>query len=252
MYCVKVPNGINNICTLFYRICLWYSEDESTLRETRVKLFYPIYHLLFPISLMAGAITSDNKDESIYLAEFSIAVAVLSMKLLYVIWNKKQILEILTCIGVYSVENCKEFTLVNDKLKKFMKFVGVLMVIMCVSGYFSVLVPIFRSDKKFFLKNGFHLDWKNNKIAFWIATAFYFTESNLCIVAILFSVLIWYVMVSCALRYEILGSQIRDMGVIRTSEATVKKRKVSEGERHNLFLRHLIEAIDFHQDTRGY
>lgn len=85
-----------------------------------------------------------------------------------------------------------------------------------------------------------------------MATAFNFTEITINLIAFLFSIIIWYILVACALRYEILRGQIRDMGVIRASEATTNKRNAFEVERQNLFLKDLKAAIDFHQQTREY
>lgn len=251
MYFIEISNGINNIISLFYRLGLWHRGDEPTVKETRIKVFYLVYHLLFPISLMAGAITCDSTDEFIFLAEVSIAVAVLSMKLFFLVWKKKQILEMLNGICVYSIEDKDQFTQVNDKLKRFMDFVSLLLFFFCAGGCYSTVVPIFGSDKELFYKIGFPLDY-TNKIAFWMATAFIFTETVLSIIAISFSVTIWYSMLNCALRYKVLGNQIRNTGVIRTSGATTNKRKKSEQEKQNLFRAGFIVAIDSHQHIREY
>lgn len=138
MYCIEIPTEINNIISLFYYIGIWHRGDKPTFKETRIKLFYCTYYLLFPISLMAAAIKSDNKDESILSAEVSIVTGVLSMKLYYIISRKETILEMLTCLGVYSIEDRKEFTLINDKLKRFVKFVKIV-VIISIAGCNAVL-----------------------------------------------------------------------------------------------------------------
>lgn len=250
MYYIEIPSGINNIFFLFYRVGIWHRGNG--IIETGIKLFYSIYHLFFSISLMAGAITSNHKNEKIFSAEAAISITLLTMKIFYLIWRKKDILEILTRIGVYSFEDYEEFTLATNKLKKFMKFVVVLVITVVAGGYIAVFLPIFRTERKMFLKIAFPLDWKNDDVAFWIAIAFLFGGNTLSLIASFFSVIIWYVMLNCALRYEILGGQMRNMGVIKTSHATANTNKISDLEKQEKFRRDLIATIVAHQHIKKY
>lgn len=183
------------------------------------------------------------------MAEAAIVASIMTVKLCYLIWRKNEILEILNNIGVYSIQDREEFNLVNDKLKKFMKFAFVLIVTVCTGWFFALVVPIFRSDRELFLKIGFPLELKNNEIAFWIATGFIFGAAILSMIAIFISVVIWYLMISCALRYEILGIRIRNMG---TSEAILEQPNISDVEKHKIYLEDLTAAIESHQQTRKY
>src|ERR1700744_2384377 len=105
MYRVEIPEGINRIRSIFYRLGIWHTGDEPTIRETRIKYLYSVSFLMFIISLIGGAINTENRDDSIFLVESSIVVSVLFMKLLYVIWKKEQILEMMQRICVYTIDD---------------------------------------------------------------------------------------------------------------------------------------------------
>lgn len=253
MYKVQIHKVINSIFSSFFRLGLWHPGDEATIRETRIKLFYSIYNLLLPISLMAGSLSSDNRDESIFLIEGAIMATVFSVKLMYIILRKKKILELLNRVGVYSLENLEECTIVNDTLKNLMRFVRVFISLSYTAMTCSQLViPFLGGEKKLFFNVGLPLDWKNNEIAFWIAFVFLVTEIFLTAVAILFSILMWYLMTNCAIRYEVLGHQIKNMGVIREVVATANRRKITVVEKQNLFLQDLISHAESHKDIMEY
>lgn len=156
-------------------------------------------------------------------------------------------LDLLVRIGAFSIEDSEDLTAVNKKLKTFMKFVVSLLTIISVTTFFAIIVPIFGSENKLFFNIGFCLDWKNNDIAFYLASAFLTTEATMTIIGMLFSTLIWYLLMTCTLRYEVLGSQIRDIGVIKANEATTNKRKVSNAEKQKIFFRDSIATIESHQ-----
>lgn len=73
------------------------------------------------ISLLMGGITNDNTDESIFLVEAAVMVPVQLIKMLYIIWRKNEILELLHLICVLSIEHTERFTLVNRTLNFLMK-----------------------------------------------------------------------------------------------------------------------------------
>lgn len=253
MYRVEVHKTINQFMELFYRLGFWHCGDDPTVKETRMKQFYSIYYFLFPISLMAGAIKSDNKNESIFLVEIAILAAVMSVKMFYIIWNKREIIDLLHTIGIYSIEDHKDFGLVNHKLKSFMKFVTVLLCGIFICGACVVLVvPFLGNEKKLYFNVGFPLDYKNNEVAYWVAFTFFSTEIILSDIAFLFTIMIWYLMLNCGLKYEILGNQMQNMGVIKTVAPTGNKRIISDSEKQNLFQRDLMVAITCHQDIRKY
>lgn len=239
----QIHKMMRQIISLFYRIGFWHRGSEASVGELLIKLFYCIYQFLFVISLVVGAII--NEKESILLVEGLIIVALLSFKMWFIIWKQKQIVELLNRICVFSIRNDDDFTFVNKKLGKFIKFVIVL-VFACIFGILLevTVIPFVGSEKTLFLKIGFPWDWKNNEAAFWAANAFLFTELMLSMTAVPFSITIWYLMLICSLRYEVLASDLRSMG--QTNE------KLSEKENQNVFLYNLKTSMVAHLQLREY
>lgn len=255
MYFVKVNDKIIRIFDLFYRIGLWYRGEEATARETKIKLFYSFHFLLFPISLMAGAITTDNSEESIFLIETAVITTAMSIKFYYLIWKKREFIEFLHRIGIYSIDNHEEFTLINDKLNMFMKFTTFFVFSMIFSAAVALLgIPFVGSERNLFFNVAFPLDYKNSDTKFWIAYAFIFSEVILCVISCLVSVLMWYLLLNCGLKYEVLADQLRNLGVVRTVAVvtTVNERKISEAKKGNLYQRDLIKGIISHLDINEY
>lgn len=249
MFCIELHNGIHKLIEGFNRLGLWHRGDEATIKETSIKIFYSIYYLFFPISLIAGAIASDNKEDSLFLTEISLIGINICVRMFYILWRKKEICVFLNRIGVYSIKGKDDFTVVDKKLNIFMKWIiyfyfYAFFVAVCI----SVITPLIGSEKKLFLNVGFPLDYKNNDFAYWMAFGFVFTEIFLAAVSISFSIIIWYLLFNCCLKYDVLGSELENMGVIRSVDPTVNKLKISEREKRNLFNRDLITGIKSHKD----
>lgn len=164
----------------------------------------------------------------------SIVAAVVSVKLWFIIWKQMQILRLLNRICNCSIRDHDNFSLIAGKLRSFMKFSIVFIVALNVAALFSAVLPLLRSERTFFFKIAFPLDWKPNEIAFWTANLFIFAGNALSIVAILFSVIIWYLMLNCSLRYEVLGNELRTMGAPRNEE-TENKTIISRNTKDKVF-----------------
>lgn len=251
MYSIQLPAGINQMIEFLYRFGFWHRGDKATVRETASKLFYTIAIFCFPASLMAGAIETETSDEFIFLTLTAIITTVMSIKLLYLIWKKKEILNFLQRICIHSFKNEMEFTLVDEKLKRVIKII--------TSFYFSVIfaaitasivVPFVGSEKKLFYNIGFPLNYKNNEIAFWIALIFSFFEIMLAVVSILFNIFIWYFFLNISLKYDALGIRLSILG--ENGVAKLAKRKISEKEKQDLFKRDLVAGVESHKNINEY
>lgn len=96
------------------------------------------------------------------------------------------------------------------------------------------------------MKIAFPLDWRNDETAFWIATIFLFTDVFLAISAILLSMIIWYLMLNCSLRYELLGIELKRLG-----EKNEKRMEaLSNKEKQNMFRHDLKVVVDTHVHIR--
>lgn len=241
---------INHMMSLFYFLGLWHRDDEPTVRETMVKLFFSIYYFLFPMSVMGGGILTDDKNESVFLVEISIISAVMSVKVLYIIWKKDAIYKILNQCGVFTVEDNEDFKLVNDTLDTFEKIIETIFAIVVVAALFiTVIFPCLVGKPLFNI--AFPLDWKRNKFAYWLVNTFLFTEVFLYIITLMFSVIIWYLLLTCTLKYQILGNRMRNLGTQTTSEATGNSSRISVTEK-KLFTRNLIAAVISYHQIREY
>ncbi|XP_037039807.1 odorant receptor 94b-like [Bradysia coprophila] len=247
MHFTQIHDVISLMKSTFHFFGVWHSGDKATVKEMRIKLFYCIYHSLFPLSVFIGAINSGKPDNSIFLADISIGAAVLTVKLWILVWKQNEILNLLDGVCVFSIRSDDDHNRFNDKLKGFMKFVFVCAIIACVAGSLgSVILSLIGSKKTLFLEIGYPLDYENSGRAFWTATIFLVTEVLLSLVVVIFTMIIWYFLFICSLRYEVLGSELKDMG--RTSkkgDANMTKRQA-----HIRFFGDLQRSIDAHLHLR--
>lgn len=202
---------------------------------------------------MAGLVTTDSDDEKVFLFEETIMVTVLAVKLLDVIWKKRQICDLLKAVGVYSIEDRNLFNEIRGELRNFVKFLNIFVLSSLVVAVCSVvIVPFIGDERKLLLDIKLPMDWKNDAFAYWIAFVFFFTEVLLVFAAFLLSVLTWYLMANCVLRYRIVGHQIKNMGVEKAvvlvdAEGVNERLKVSESER---FMNDLLDVMQSHRQVK--
>ncbi len=243
MHYIRIHDIINRIVSFYYRIGFWHRVQENAIKEPRiVKALYCIYHFLFTISLAVTAIKTEESDESVFLAETSIIAFVLSVKLWFLIWNQKRILELLNRICVYPIRYDDDLSFVNKKLKKFANFMFFASTAAYCTGVCEAIVaPFFGSRRTLFFKIAFPWDWRNNDIAYCVASLFLFTEVFLSITAASINIIIWYLMFNCSLRYQVLGSELKKIG----NEIDEKKISNADGLRVAIYA-HLQIRRYFH------
>lgn len=249
MHSVKSHKVIGQIISLFYRLGIWHQGDQATAKELRIKIFYFIYFTFLPISFAIGAAKSYDEDEAIFLAEMCIASSVLVVKLWMLIWKQKKIQEFLNRICHFDIRDDDQFNLTNEKISKFVGFVVLIIFFINLAGFCIFVTPFIGSEKRLFFNVAFPLDYKNNEIAFWIAATFVITEIYLSIAVVLFSIIVWYFLLNCSLRYEVLGSEIRNMGLLK---GVAVLNRISDKEQQRIFLRDLIAAINAHLHIMEY
>nr|QGW45398.1 odorant receptor 25 [Bradysia odoriphaga] len=207
--------------------------------------------VLLPISLLAGvSLTSEGTEDQLFLIETAIMTVIISVKILYIIWRKDEILQMLDQIGNYSIKNAIETKRINQKLKMFMKFMKIFFscsVLIAICAMF--IVPFIGSERKLFFNIGFPLDWRHSEFGFWAAYTFILTEMVPSAISILFSVIMWYLLLNCALRFEVLGQDLRNMGIIEeVVDELGNKRKISKMEKENQFAKDLVAAIKSYRE----
>ncbi len=237
--------------SFFYRMGIWSRLNEETVREKILKIFYTFYFPLGISSLITGAIATDDDDERIFLTQISINCMVLQAKLLYLIWRKSEILEILNRVCCYDVNDHEELIFINNMLENLLTFTIVVFGAVNFSEFTSVvIVPIqFHDEKKLFFNIGFPLDTENDEFAYWLADIFLATQMVIVTISLLFSVIVWYLMANCGLRYKVLGEKIKRIGGIKPVDGKMtNKREISD----SLYNRDLVDAIESHKNLKEY
>lgn len=248
MHTIDIQNTIQKIMAVYRKFGIWHSGDTPTCKETNMKLFYSIYHLLAPISFLSGAFITDSWEESILLVDATILTIVSLVKLWYLIWNKTEIVEMVECLGTHSIKDRETYTAVDRKMKIFIKFVNAFLSATIILTCFVVCVPFLRGERQLFFNIGFPLDWKNNDIAYFITLTFLLLEGLLALVSVSFSVLVWYLLLNCSLKYDNLASKLKTLGDANTVDETPAKREGSVQHIENFYRQDLIEGIEFHKD----
>lgn len=200
--------------------------------------------------MIAGAFTCDTRDESVYLIVSSAIGLVVMVRHLLTIWKKQEIVVFLHRAAEHSIEDQEQFNLMNGKLEKFMKFAVVLFWTTTVLTLGTTLVaPLVGDEKKMILNVAFPFDWRTIGVVFWIEFTFIFIGMFQATLSLIFSTLTWYLLLNCAVKYDVLGSRLRKMGMI---ENKVNKRIPSEREKENLFARELIDGIKTYNEINEY
>jgi len=249
MHSTRIHGVIGLIISLFYRMGIWHRGDKPTVKEMRIKLFYCVYHSLLVLTLVVGTITNGDKDQSIFLAEVAIGNAVVCVKLWLFIWKQNEILDLLNRVCVFSIRNNDDHNRFDDRVRSLMKFVIVFVMNTTFAGFVtSTVLPFLGDEKTFFFEIAFPLDYRNSDIAFWMAFVFLFIGTVLTAVTLTFAAIIWYLLFMCSLRYEVLGSELRNMGSV--GEGT--GGKLTETQMHRNFFSDLKTSIDAHLHLKVY
>lgn len=255
MYRVELHKIIGQIISFFYHVGLWHRGDQETVGERRLKWFYLIYYCLGPIALVTGAYSNANVDEKMFAIEVAIMTTVALVKLWYIVWRKCEILDLLNRICDYQVEDREIFAAVNDKLKKFMNMMSVILcyTYFCQAIMASVLPALGASERNLFFAIGFPLDWRNNQLAYWLACLFILTEVVLTGITLLFTVIVWYLMANCSWRYDALGQQMTKMGELPPPvDESEDELVISNTQRDCLYLRDLVGAFTQRNHLKEY
>lgn len=236
MFNIEIHNTINQIIATFYRLSFWDIKNATTFRETGQQLFHFIYFTSFVVMMAAGACKSVDKDEFIFLTVAAMINGVIVFKMAYIICRKNEILSFIHKLCNHrSIIDLEKFIELNIKLKKFMVFAKSF-IWLCVTGVtFALFVPIISTEKKLVFNIALPSDWKNNEIVFWIAHLYIIVGCTYSSLSLLLSVVIWYLMINSAIKYELLETQLRNIGV--------QEQNTTEVNRKKLLLQELIAAI---------
>lgn len=251
-YTIQPHRIIGQIIEILKFAGMWGTDSRPVFIDVLTKVFHFSLSTLFFVALIVASLSSANRNESLYLAAVAVSAAVHSVKLVYVLGKKDQLLTFLKNVCYHSVRDSKHFGMVEQRINSFAKFGFIFLVLVTVGilGFYILTLPIFSSDTddvNLPLRVAFPLDWKNNRINYWIAHLFVIGAISTDAIVISFSVVCWYTLFNCSLKYKILGNQLRALG--RWTDDTVVSN-LSPNEREELFSQNFAELVTAHRNIR--
>lgn len=225
---------------------IWQSDrtPSSSFLNVAAKVAYFTMHLSYLITIFIGLSMCDD-DEFVFQIAVLMAYSVINVKLFYILRYQMEIFSFLRDLCSHSVSDQNESIRINGKLNVFVEFVTTFL-LLASSGtvpFFCFRLPIFTNTRKLPLTIGFPLNWRTNQWSYWAAYFFISLNHVLTVVFMSSSVIIWYIMINCSIKYELLGSQFRKIGATNDEQ-------ISESERKKLYLREFIGLIGKYQELR--
>lgn len=252
MYKVDVDETLCRIIKLFYWFGIWQNDEESAYRKMGKKLFHFLELIFMFIFVLLCTFLSDDNTQSIFLVEIDVVMAVLIIKLSYLLWRKDEILNFLYDPTVtHCIVDSHESMEVNKKISKITKFSRAYSFALAIA-YITVILaslPIFTNERLLPMFIRFDLLSDYDTLFYWMT---YVCVSCGCFPFILFNSLmpfIWYMMFNYSIEYEILGNQFRCLGKKRKEKQVGRNSRLND--RH-FFLNDLINLIRAHQNLFEY
>lgn len=247
MYKVGVHRRLEQVISIFHFIGLWHDDNDHS-KNKYLKWAKIIWHLTvygyYPFSLALGALHCESDTEAIFLAVLAIVGTLLTIRLFYFALRKDEILKFIRTLGVHTIkDNAEEYRRVQNTVDLFARFGTSFeaMLVVAVSTMITIALPFFSSEKHFPLNIYVPLDWRNNEFYYWFIYILVSYDLVMTIIFSCFNVIIWYLIMSIVLEYEILGNEFRNMGKVKKSKSNI-----------DLFEKELIVLIKQHESLQMY
>lgn len=244
MYTLKVPTRINQIFSVFYFIGMW-SVNQTNFRKWFLKTLYLIVYTYYPASIIAGACTNDNEPELMFLVALSVTISVVLVKFYYILWKQDQIHEFIQELGTHLIADINEFNQVNKEITIFIKLATYMCSMTLYSGIAAAVIalPIFTKERVLPVNLYFPVDWKHNDLFYCMAFVVVTYFMMITVVISLLNVIVWYLMMSCGIKYRLLEKEFKNLGFVR-GNTTSKESIIQNAE--------LIDIIKMHQNLQEY
>lgn len=165
--------------------------------------------------------------------------------MLYILWKKDEIISFLRKMGVHLVQTRNDFIQINNNTNNLITFSTIYHLLVFL-GLLGIMVsPIFTSERNLPVNTYIPFDWRNKSILYVIAFAYVTYALIFSGVFTVFTVMLWYLMMSCVTKYKLLGYDLKHIHL--ACESKLKKENISVVEKQNLFLKELIVLIKNHQ-----
>lgn len=246
---IKTHEIIDKIIIVLKATGMWQIEEQSYFRKLGKKLVVFTVGLSFTISLIFGAVISDDRNEAIFLLSIGISSALMDVKLAYVLWKKEEITTFLNRICTQVVRRKEELNEINKKLNSFAKLAYTAMITTSVSvSFFIVLtLPVFSAERRLPVNVAFPFDWKNCLLFYWMGHTFVISGVVCVTIATYFTIVYLYIMLNCSLKYQVLANEFRNMDLANVAIINDFPIKMQE----KLHLQALIRLIEKHRELYG-
>lgn len=253
MYRIEINPTIYQLIAVYYLFGTWRKEKSSPFREVIRKLLFLLNHILFQFVIIICALQTTDKKEFIFLVEVEGHIFFLTIKLVVLLWKKDDLLAFISDCAL-TVTDHKEFMQAIKKIQNLMKFVHTYLFVMFVVLMFAVVssLPIFSSEKKLPLYTNFFLNSKYDEIIYWCSYAYMLYNLVFVIVFNSITIIIWYVMLNCSIKYQVLGSRLRNLGVIKAKKAAIERHLIEQADHPNLYKEDLLSLVKTHQNVSEY
>lgn len=242
MYSIEVHKTVNRMISVFYFFGLW-QHDNVSFRSLCLRIWYLVVYGCTVLAIALGSLTTDNESEMVFLAVMAIVGFVLEFRLYFFLWKKEDILGFIGKMGVHSIKDEEKFNQVNDRINIFLKWVSYFEVMLATTVVTMTVsaLPLFSTGRKLPLNYYFPFEWKDDAFLYFGAYVFVTCGLWLSSFFTFFNAIIWYMMLSCAIKYEILGNEFKNIGV--DSEVAIDGKQ-------DIFLLELIDLIKKHKQLR--
>lgn len=240
---------IQRIIRLYYAFGIWQNGNESDIWKFVRTFIFLFCTIGYPVALAGGGLVSNDLGDFIFLLTLGVVVAVLEFKGFYVFFKQNKILTLLNDNCNLSVPNNEGLLhKVNEKLNILRKCCVIFIVL---SVALTLVIMVFSSplvSRKLPFNIWFPLDYQNSRVAHWMAHCFVLMNELFVILVSLLSSILWYVMLNCSIKYDILGYRFKNLGVaVRLDNQT---SVIARNE--DLFEMELIECIKMHKQLEEY
>lgn len=210
MFDIEVDPYINRMIEIFHFTLIFTTDEATWNQKLGQKILFVNFIVAFPITITVGALQNESKIEALYLATLAILSLILAIKAYYAYSKKNDVIKFFNKMCVYSISDEIIFWKVKKTLRSFRNFTFVMLLLGTISLVSLMVACVY--DNALPIKIWFPLNWEENKIYFWIAYCFVVINSIMAIAMIQFTALIWFIMINCALKYEVLGHRFRELG----------------------------------------
>lgn len=200
--------------TLYEQLGIWPKDDELTFCKVEKKKIFEFLFASFLACIATCVYLADNKSESLYLIPITILYAIITVKSIYLL-QKNTILEFVNDpIMCHRTEDRHEHDRLSNTIANFMMCIHVYLAAVFITQVLHVLYFIFRSiafsDRMLPLFITF--SWHDSEIVYWCTFAVLSGLIVSSVFVILFTALIWYIMINYSIEYELLGHKLKTLG----------------------------------------